>query len=69
LQKVGADRRAARYPSGFARLAPGAFYETIVLVTFYEIIKSGVFKKELFTSARKKRRGDFRAFAWQYESV
>jgi hypothetical protein len=26
------------YTSGFARLASGAFYETIVLVTLYEII-------------------------------
>jgi len=27
-----------RAPTGFARLASGAFYETIVLMTFYEII-------------------------------
>jgi hypothetical protein len=49
LQKVGAARRAARYRAtrrvaptiGFARLASGAFYKAIVLVTFYEIIKIG----------------------------
>ena len=30
---------SALHSSVFARLAYGAFYETIVLVTFYEIIK------------------------------
>ena len=55
LQKVGAARRAARAeyratrrvaPTiGFARLAPGAFYETIALVTFYEIINYETQKK------------------------
>jgi hypothetical protein len=47
LRKVGATRRAARYRAtrrvaptiGFARLASGAFYETIILLTYYEIIK------------------------------
>jgi hypothetical protein len=46
LQKVGAARRAARDRAtrrvaptiGFARLASGAFYKTIVLLSFYEII-------------------------------
>jgi hypothetical protein len=31
------------YSSVFARLASGAFYETIVLLTFYEIINNGGF--------------------------
>jgi len=30
-----------RAPTGFARLAYGAFYETIILMTFYEIINKG----------------------------
>ncbi|MCX5910562.1 MAG: hypothetical protein NTV04_01415, partial [Deltaproteobacteria bacterium] len=32
---------SALHSSVFARLAPGAFYETIVPVTFYEIINKG----------------------------
>jgi hypothetical protein len=44
LQKVGAARRAARYRAtrrvaptiGFARLASGAFYETIIWVIFLQ---------------------------------
>jgi hypothetical protein len=35
---VAAHPVSALHSSGFARLAFGAFYETIVLVTFYEII-------------------------------
>jgi len=34
----------ALHSSVFARLASGAFYETIVLVTFYEIIKFHLLK-------------------------
>jgi hypothetical protein len=32
------------HSSGFARLASGAFYETIILMTFYEIIMSDPLK-------------------------
>jgi hypothetical protein len=35
---VAAHLVSALHSSVFARLASGAFYETIVLVTFYEII-------------------------------
>jgi len=54
LRKVGATRRAARYRAtrrvapaiGFARLASGAFYETIVPLTYYEIINHWRHRKE-----------------------
>jgi hypothetical protein len=55
LRKVGAARRAARCRAtrrvaptiGFARLASGAFYETIVPAPFFEIIsQEGNFKQE-----------------------
>jgi hypothetical protein len=36
---VAAHLVSAPHSSVFARLASGAFYETIALVTFYEIIK------------------------------
>ena len=38
---VAAYRVSTPHFSGFARLAPGAFYFTIPLLTFYEIIKQG----------------------------
>jgi hypothetical protein len=38
---------SAPHSSVFARLASGAFYETIVPVTFYEIIKIDKFVKTL----------------------
>ena len=38
LRRCGAPN-SAPHSSVFARLASGAFYETIVLGTFYEVIK------------------------------
>jgi hypothetical protein len=52
---------SALHSSVFARLASGAFYETIVPVTFYEIINLGgkeswrIRKKSVFLRRRESR--------------
>jgi hypothetical protein len=54
---VAAHLRSALHSSVFARLASGAFYKTIVLATFYEIIKIDGF-------AEIRHSGEKRSPAW-----
>ena len=53
---VAAHLVSALHSSVFARLASGAFYETIVLATFYEIINRGSCK-----TLESSRKSSFRA--------
>ena len=58
---VAAYPGSTLHSSGFARLASGSFYETIVLVTFCEVIKFGIMQNTVDFGQNLKACVDYQA--------